>query len=181
MNFTKKLILSLLIFCLSISFVITQENTENNISARIDYISPNNDGVQDELVVPLDIKDKRYISEWSFVITDKNGNILRTIGNKHKRADTATDVFKNLFSGEGIKGFFDNVGKTFAPKSGVEVPNEVRWNGVFETGEIAPDGTYFYYLTASDDNGNKSQTKTYQVVVYVKNGDKLKKITKTKM
>ena len=165
MNFTKKLILSLLIFGLSISFAVAQENIENNVSARIDYISPNNDGVQDELVVPLDIKDKRYISEWSFVITDNEGKVLRTIGNKHKRADTATDVFKNLFSGEGLKGFFDNLGKTFAPKSGVEVPNEVRWNGVFDSGEIAPDGTYFYYLTASDDNDNKSRTKTYQVVV----------------
>ena len=98
MKFTKKLILSLLIFCLSISFVVAQESIENNVSSRTDYISPNNDGVQDELVVPLDIKDKRYISEWSFIITDKNGNILRTIGNKHKRADTATDVFKNLFA-----------------------------------------------------------------------------------
>lgn len=165
MKFTKKLILSLLIFCLSISFVVAQESIENNVSSRTDYISPNNDGVQDELVVPLDIKDKRYISEWSFVVTDKNGNILRTIGNKHKRADTATDVFKNLFSGEGIKGFFDNVGKTFAPKSGVEVPSEVRWNGVFDSGEIAPDGTYFYYLSAKDDNDNESRTKTYSVVV----------------
>ena len=165
MKFTKKLILSLLIFCLSISFVVAQESIENNVSSRTDYISPNNDGVQDELVVPLDIKDKRYISEWSFVVTDKNGNILRTIGNKHKRADTATDVFKNLFSGEGIKGFFDNLGKTFAPKSGVEVPTEVRWNGVFDSGEIAPDGTYFYYLSAKDDNDNESRTKTYSVVV----------------
>ena len=165
MKFTKKLILSLLIFCLSISFVVAQESIENNVSSRTDYISPNNDGVQDELVVPLDIKDKRYISEWSFVVTDKNGNILRTIGNKHKRADTATDVFKNLFSGEGFKGFFDNLGKTFAPKSGVEVPTEVRWNGVFDSGEIAPDGTYFYYLTAKDDNDNESRTKTYSVVV----------------
>ncbi|MEE0878464.1 MAG: FlgD immunoglobulin-like domain containing protein [Treponemataceae bacterium] len=165
MKFTKKLILSLLIFCLSISFVVAQESIENNVSSRTDYISPNNDGVQDELVVPLDIKDKRYISEWSFVVTDKNGNILRTIGNKHKRADTATDVFKNLFSGEGFKGFFDNLGKTFAPKSGVEVPSEVRWNGVFDSGEIAPDGTYFYYLSAKDDNDNESRTKTYSVVV----------------
>ncbi len=165
----KKILFVLLTLVLSINFLIAQENSteENNsvVSSRIDYISPNNDGVQDELVVPLDIKDKRYISEWSFVVTDRNGNILRTIGNKHKRADTATDVFKNLFSGEGIKGFFDNVGKTFAPKSGVEVPSEVRWNGVFDSGEIAPDGTYFYYLSAKDDNNNESRTKTYSVVV----------------
>lgn len=165
----KKIFFILFTLILSVNFLIAQETTTDTtsetVSSRIDYISPNNDGVQDELVVPIDIKDKRYISEWSFVITDKDGNILKTIGNKHKRADTATDVFKNLFSGEGIKGFFNNLGKTFAPKSGVEVPSEVRWNGVFDSGEIAPDGTYFYYLTACDDNDNQSKTQTYQVVV----------------
>lgn len=165
----KKILFVLLILILSVNFVVAQEtsteSTSEVVSSRIDYISPNNDGVQDELVVPLDIKDKRYISEWSFIVTDKNGNVLKTIGNKHKRADTATDVFKNLFSGEGVKGFFDNLGKTFAPKSGVEVPSEVRWNGVFDSGEIAPDGTYFYCLTAKDDNDNESRTKTYSVVV----------------
>ena len=47
------------------------------------YISPNNDGVQDALVVPLKISDKRYITSWSLVITDKDGKTVRTIGNKY--------------------------------------------------------------------------------------------------
>ena len=29
--------------------------------AKEKYISPNNDGVQDELVIPLHISDKRYV------------------------------------------------------------------------------------------------------------------------
>ena len=39
------------------------------------YISPNNDGVQDQLEVPLQIKEKRYVAEWSFIISDEN-NLL---------------------------------------------------------------------------------------------------------
>ena len=34
------------------------------------YISPNSDGVQDELVIPLHISDKRYIKSWSLIIMD---------------------------------------------------------------------------------------------------------------
>ena len=40
------------------------------------YISPNNDGVQDELVIPLKVSDKRYVQGWSLVITDANGAYL---------------------------------------------------------------------------------------------------------
>ena len=45
------------------------------------YISPNNDGVQDELVIPLKINDKRYVQSSSLVIMDSMHNVVRTIGN----------------------------------------------------------------------------------------------------
>lgn len=157
-----KKVLWILISIVLLTFVVVAQTTT---SSKVVYISPNNDGVQDELVLPLNIKDKRYISEWKLVITDENQNVIKEIGNKHKRADTATDVFKNLFSGEGIKGFFQNLGKTFAPKQGVEVPAEVRWNGVLDSGELVKDGKYGYYFYASDDNGNKATTKVYELVV----------------
>ena len=32
-------------------------------------------------------------------------------------------------------------------------------------GETAPDGTYYYYITATDDNGNSGKTKEYEVVI----------------
>jgi len=115
------------------------------------YISPNNDGVQDTLTVPLQIKEKRYVASWSFVIEDEKGNVVREIGNKDKRPTSV-----------GFKSFFKQL---VTPKSGVLIPEEVIWNGVMDNGEIAPDGTYYYYMTAADDNGNSSQTKKFQVVV----------------
>ncbi|MCQ2982083.1 MAG: OmpA family protein [Treponemataceae bacterium] len=115
------------------------------------YISPNNDGIQDELTIPLTISDKRYVSEWSLVISDDEGNVVRTIGNKEKRPEKMT--FKLFLK------------QLFAKKEGVPVPSEVIWNGVLDSGETAADGTYHYYITAVDDNGNRGQTKTYDITV----------------
>lgn len=115
------------------------------------YISPNSDGVQDQLEVPLSIKDKRYITEWQFIITDESGKIVRTIGNKVSLPEKIT--FKNFLT------------RFFNAKSGVAVPETVIWDGTLDTGEIAPDGTYFYYLTAKDDNDNSSSTNRLTVVV----------------
>lgn len=115
------------------------------------YISPNNDGVQDELTIPLAIQEKRYVSEWSFVVTDEEGTIVRTIGNKVALPEklTFTTFFKQLFS----------------PKEGVLVPESILWNGIMDSGETAADGSYHYYVTASDDNGNVSKTPSYTVVI----------------
>ena len=115
------------------------------------YISPNNDGVQDILEIPLKIKEKRYVSEWSLIIENEKGEIVRTIGNKDKRPTRIT-----------FKTFWKSL---ITPKSGVAVPSSVAWNGVMDNGEVAPDGNYFYYVTASDDNGNKASTKKLSVVV----------------
>lgn len=134
-------------------------------SSKIIYLSPNNDGVQDELTVPLAIQDKRFISEWSFIITDESGTIVKTIGNKYTKPATATDVLRNLFSGKSIKEFLQNIKKTFEPKQGVQIPELILWNGILDSGEIAPDGTYSYYLTAKDDNGNEAKTNSYTVVI----------------
>lgn len=115
------------------------------------YISPNNDGVQDSLDVPLLIKEKRYVSEWSFTISDENGNTVRTIGNKEKRPDRIT-----------FKTFFKSL---FTPKQGVTIPATVSWNGVLDDGSIAKDGTYYYQFSATDDNGNSASTSKLQVIV----------------
>jgi len=115
------------------------------------YISPNNDGVQDTLNVPLLIKEKRYVSEWSFTISDENGKVVRTIGNKEKRPDRIT-----------FKTFFKSL---FTPKQGVTIPATVTWNGVLDDGSVAPDGVYYYQFSASDDNGNTAVTSKLQVIV----------------
>ena len=115
------------------------------------YISPNNDGKQDFLEVPFKIKENRYVKDWSFIIEDEKGNVVRAIGNKERRETKIT--FKTFWKA------------LFTPKSGVEVPSTIVWNGIMDSGKVAPDGTYYYYATATDDNGNSSATKKLSVIV----------------
>ena len=62
------------------------------------YISPNNDGTKDFLEVPIQIKEKRYVKDWSFIIENSKGEVVRTIGNKDKRDSKITfkSFFKNI-------------------------------------------------------------------------------------
>ena len=118
---------------------------------QILFISPNNDGIQDELVIPLSISEKRYISEWTLVILDSNNNPVRTIGNKEKRPEELT-----------VKNFFQGL---FSKKEGVTIPESILWNGILDSGEVAADGKYYYYVTATDDNGNIGKTPLYEITV----------------
>ena len=77
------------------------------------YISPNNDGVQDELIIPLHISDKRYVQGWSLVIVDENQNVVRTIGNKVAQPEKL-----------GFKAFFKQL---FSKKEGILIPESVTW------------------------------------------------------
>ena len=115
------------------------------------YISPNNDGVLDVLEVPLQIKEKRYVTEWSFTVKNEKGEVVRTIGNKEKRPEKL-----------GLKKFFKQL---VAPKTGVTIPETVVWNGVMDNGETAPDGTYYYSFSATDDNQNIASTREFVVIV----------------
>ena len=115
------------------------------------WISPNNDGKADYLEFPVEIMDDRYIDEWTFVITDESGVPVRSYRNKELRPET-----------QGVKNFLDRL---FAVKKGVEVPETMRWDGILESGETAPDGKYYFYLTAKDDNGNSIKTESYEVFV----------------
>jgi flagellar hook assembly protein FlgD len=115
------------------------------------FISPNNDGVQDELVIPLKIYEKRYVESWNLIIEDANGKVVRSIGNKISLPENVT--FKSFFK------------QLITPKQGVDIPATVTWNGAMDNGETAPDGMYYYYFTAADDNGNIGKTDKYKVVV----------------
>ena len=116
-----------------------------------EYISPNNDGHKDTLEVPLKIKEKRYVKEWSFIITNEKGDVVRTIGNKVSLPDKIT-----------FKSFFKSL---VTPKKGVDIPSKIVWNGFFDDGTLAPDGVYYYQFTASDDNGNTATSSKLKVIV----------------
>ncbi|MBO4319319.1 MAG: OmpA family protein [Treponema sp.] len=125
-----------------------------------EYISPNNDGIKDTLDIPLKIKEKRYIKEWALSIYTEKGNVIRTVGNKRKDEEKLT-----------ISSFFKNL---FKPKTGVEIPEVVSWNGILgeeaaaiglTPGTVAPDGLYYYIFTATDDNDNRGTSAKYYVIV----------------
>ena len=141
----KKSILSFLFFTFVCSSMFFSQD------AKTLFISPNNDGIQDELVIPLSINEKRYIVEWSLVIQDAEGNVVRTIGNKEKRPEKIT--FKNFFQ------------SLVAKEEGVVIPESVMWNGILDSGEVASDRTYYYYVTATDDNGNVGKSPLYEITV----------------
>lgn len=119
--------------------------------AKVRYISPNNDGVQDELVLPIQISEKRYVQAWSLVIRNSDYHVVRVIENKVSLPEKI-----------GFKSFFKQL---VTPKQGVMIPETVTWNGAMDNGETAPDGHYFYHLTATDDNGNVGRSKEYEIVV----------------
>ncbi len=117
------------------------------------YISPNNDGIQDTLEIPVKITDRRYIVAWTLSIADDKGNVVRKISNKESRPET-----------QGIKGFMDRL--TYV-KKGVPIPDKLVWNGVADSGEVVPDGAYTATIEAVNDNGLHASVGPFPVVVKV--------------
>jgi outer membrane protein OmpA-like peptidoglycan-associated protein/flagellar hook assembly protein FlgD len=115
------------------------------------YISPNYDGKSDALVFPVRIVDDHYVTNWIMTIKDSNGNIVRTYQNKDRRLEMM-DV-KDIY------------GRYYLEKKAIDVPPTMRWDGVFATGETAPDGKYYFSISATDENGNKGISPTYEVVL----------------
>ena len=116
------------------------------------WISPANiNGRADYLEFPISITDERFVESWVFEIFDSYGDVVRTFRNKELRPET-----------QGVRNFFDRVR---AVKTGVEVPPTLRWDGIFETGEMAPDGRYYFTITATDDSGNTATAGPFAVYV----------------
>ncbi len=124
------------------------------------YISPNNDGVQDALEFSIQIRDKRYVQGWAFIIENEAGEVVRTIENKESRPEMETQ--------SGFIGVVKSIWRMLTRvKRGVAVPDTLRWDGTMDSGAVAPDGKYFFYVTASDDNGNESSTE--RIAFYLDN------------
>ena len=115
------------------------------------YISPNNDGIKDDLTFPINISDTRYLKGYAFIIKDADGNIIREIRNKEKRVEN-----------QGFTGFFDRL---FSIESGIDIPEEFRWDGLDNNGSTVSDGIYYFSVEAWDDNGNKGQSDSYAIVI----------------
>jgi outer membrane protein OmpA-like peptidoglycan-associated protein len=115
------------------------------------YFSPNNDGKADTLVVPITITDQSYIASWSVEIKDEKGNVVRVIENKEQR-----------FESFNMKDFFHRI---ITSKKQIDIPPAIVWDGIRSTGDLAPDGTYTFKVTSTDELGNKAVTSEYKTVI----------------
>ncbi len=124
------------------------------ITAKVEkttYMSPNFDGTQDELVIPVDIKDQRYITGYKLTVKDSSGRTVREIANKESRPENVSveSVFQRLVY----------------VRSGINVPPTLVWDGKSDSGTLVPDGSYTYTIEAWDDNNNKAVSEARTIVV----------------
>ncbi|MFW5685910.1 MAG: FlgD immunoglobulin-like domain containing protein [Spirochaetota bacterium] len=114
-------------------------------------ISPNNDGTQDALIAPISITDERFVVGWVFEVRDEAGELVRTIENKDDRPENT--------------GFQNIVDRIVEVRTGVAIPEQIRWDGSTDSGDRAEDGEYSFQLFAVDDNGNRGSSSRYRVFI----------------
>ncbi len=100
------------------------------------YISPNGDGIQDELTLDVGIKDKSAISYWKLAIYDEKGNLIKQF--------------------ESAEKLLDQQKKLVLPNKSISYPRRLTWNGKDEKGNIVPDGKYNYVFISMDNKKNLS-------------------------
>ncbi len=115
------------------------------------YVSPNFDGTQDDIVIPVTIEDERYIKGYRLIVKDDEFQTVRTVENKEDRPETGRV--------ETI------INRLFYVKTGIPIPDVLRWDGLSDSGTVVPDGTYTLTLESWDDNDNVAQTEPVTVVV----------------
>ena len=120
-------------------------------SAEVEYRSPNLDGIQDDLVLPIGITDGGLIEGYVLVIEDEAGDVVHMIRNQEWQSEATgvPDAFERLFT----------------VKAGIDVPESLVWDGRSSGGNVVPDGSYQYYLEAWDDRGNHARSPRRTVVV----------------
>jgi len=125
---------------------------EVTLNVENQYFSPNHDGVNDQAKFNLNIDDNTMVFGWKLEITDENGIPVKSY--------IAQDVRKirHMTLGKYLK-------RIFAKKEEVEIPQLIEWNGEDVEGNLVEDGTYYYSLSAWDENNNKIVTQRESLVM----------------
>lgn len=139
------------------TYMFAAPKADSKKGPSLKYISPNNDGIQDELVVNFNIDSKAknkttgIITAWNLRVYNKDNKIVRTIGNKIKFPEEIN-----------AKSLLKQLGKS---KESVDIPPSVTWNGYLDDGSLAEDGTYYYSIWTRKGNGQETETKKATVIV----------------
>jgi len=104
------------------------------------FISPNGDGIQDEVVFELNIRDENYVKYWKLEIYNE-----------------AKEVVKSYSSGGDLEELKK---KAVFKKGDVSVPSKISWDGKDEKGKIVKDGIYTFKFIAMDSKKNVTPDNT---------------------
>ncbi len=118
------------------------------------YISPNDDGIQDLLEIPTSVSSPYRLLAYRLSVFDDSGTEVRGIG---EDAGSDIPVLENEDS-----TFFQ---RFFAPRTGYRVPAVFQWHGLNDDGKSVPEGKYTYFLEAEDELGRISRSAEHTVVV----------------
>lgn len=124
------------------------------LNVRQDYqnISPNNDGIQDNVKFGMTAADNTLLAGWRLEIFDSKKNKIRVFeGVPESKIQSLT-----------IEKFFTQI---FSAKKAVDVPAYINWAGVNDIGILGGDGNYTYQLIAWDENGNTATNKAGKIVI----------------
>ena len=81
------------------------------------YISPDLNGIQDELVTPFTVNDERYVMGYRMTVRNESGDVVKEFLNKDDRPEN--ESFKNIFD------------RMFSEKKGTTIPDSFRWDGLW--------------------------------------------------
>ena len=112
------------------------------------YISPRNqDGIQDEVVLPLDVPELQglRLAGYTVQVVSEAGDDVYSYGDQ-------------VFVDEGLLA-----GLSRPPA--VEIPDAVRWNGVDYFDDWVDDGLYLLSVEAWDFDANRGVSPTVRVIV----------------
>lgn len=115
------------------------------------YMSPNNDGVQDELVLNIQVTDQGFIRYWKLEIYNANGDVVRT-------KESHPDI-------ENEKPAF------FKKKENIDIPEKLTWDGKDESGDVVADGDYAFQFFAMDSKRNMTPKGLKVGIVNVDTGN----------
>lgn len=115
-----------------------------------EFISPNNDGRFDDLILPIEIEDESLISGYVLVIQEESGQVVRRIENKDERPELRFNALvQEIREGE----------------TGILIPEQLRWDGRGDDGQEVADGRYVFFLESWDDRGNRGASEDFEVIV----------------
>jgi flagellar hook assembly protein FlgD len=135
--------------------IISDHTDKKSPLVKMDYrqvsISPNNDGISDDVVIPISITDEEPIQGYRFRVYSSDGTLYRTIENKEKRlvvkdVDTFLDSFLTV-------------------DKGIPIPESIYWDGTDNNGKVLPDGEYIILLESWDQSGNIGTSKEHAVII----------------